>query len=242
MNTNFLKLNEKKTEFIIFGSKTDISKVTEWTVTVGDSVILPSKSVRNIGARMDTEFSLNDHINNKIRSCYAQLYAISKIRKYLTVDAAKLVIHAFVISRFDDLNSLLVNLYKYQYERLQKVQNNAARLITQQKKSEHITPVLKSLHWLPVEQRIHYKILLLVFKCKLNTAPSYLQSLLTPYNPNHYSLRSTSENRYCENRTKKKYGDRAFMNMLPKEIRNCNTIGTFKSKLKTHLFRKGFQY
>ena len=247
MSKNFLKLNEKKTEFIIFGTKTDLSKIEEWTVTVGDSIILPSKSVRNIGARMDTELTLNDHINDKIRACYAQLYSISKIRKYLSIDSTKSIVHAFVISRFDNLNSLLANSFQYQYNRLQKVQNNAARLITKQKKSDHITPTLQSLHWLPIEQRIQYKILLLVFKCHLNIAPSYLQSLLIPYTPNHYNLRSAMENKYCVNRTKKKYGELAYMNAgpklwneLPASLRNCPSISSFKTKLKTHLFEIAF--
>ena len=76
MAQNFLKLNDKKTEFIIFGSKFDLPHVTEWTVTVGDSIILPSKSVRNIGAIFDSEFTLNNHISDKIRSCYVQLHSI----------------------------------------------------------------------------------------------------------------------------------------------------------------------
>ena len=109
MTQNFLKLNDKKTEFIIFGTEIDVAKVTEWTVTVGDTVILPSKSVRNIGVIMDSEFSLDNQISDKIRSCYSQLYSLSKIRKYLTFDTTKTLVHALVTSRLDNLNSLLIN-------------------------------------------------------------------------------------------------------------------------------------
>ena len=118
-------------------------------------------------------------------------------------------------SRFDYLNSLLINQYKYQYGRLQKVQNNAARFITQQK-DQNTLPVRKSIHRLPVEQHIEYKILLMVFKYRLNTVPSYLQSLLIPYTPNHHSLRSASDNKYSINKPNKKYGDCAFMKIAPK--------------------------
>ena len=174
MEANYLKLNDSKTEFVIFGTQIDLAKVSGWTVTVGNSEIfffLPSKSARNIGTFMDSALNMETHINNIIRSCYAQIHSISKIRRYLTIDAAKTIVHAFVLSRLDNLNSLLYDIpASKKLERLQMVQNNAARLTVKQSRMDHIPPTLIKLHWLPVKYRIEYKILLLVYKCVTGVA------------------------------------------------------------------------
>ena len=244
MNENFLKLNEGKTEFIIFGTPKNVDKVAEWSVSVGGSEILPVKAVRNIGAMLDSDFKLNAHVIAMTKSCYAHLHSISQIRKYLSVDAAKTLIHAFVTSRLDTLNSILAHPYQYQIDRLQKVQNNAARLILKVKMSDNITPSLISLHWLPVSKRIEYKILLLMFNCIHGNAPSYLKDLITPYFQNHYNLRSNTKKNYCVDPTNLRYGDRAFSNKgpslwndLPLPLKMCQTVKSFKDNLKTHLFK-----
>ena len=147
METNYLKLNNSKTEFVIFGTKKDLNKVSGWTVTVGNSEILPSKSAQNIGAFLDSEMNMEIHINNIIRSCYAQLHSISKIRRYLTIDAVKTIVNAFILSRLDNLNSLLYGIPAHKkLDRLQLVENNAARLIYKQPRMDHITPTLIKLH------------------------------------------------------------------------------------------------
>ena len=127
--------------------------------------------------------------------------------------------------------------------KLQRVQNNGARVITLTKKYDHITPVLKELHWLPVRKRIDFKILLLAYKCLHGTAP-YLRELLKEYVPPR-PLRSTSKNLLCETRTNMKtYGDRSFSacapklsNQLPDNIRAAGSVAIFKRQLKTHLFK-----
>ena len=206
MEANYLKLNDSKTEFVIFGTQIDLAKVSGWTITVGNSEILPSKSARNIGAFMDSALNMETHINNIIRSCYAQLHSISKIRRYLTIDAAKTIVHAFLLSRLDNLNSLLYDIpASKKLERLQMVQNNGARLIVKQSRMDHITPTLIKLHWLPVKYRIEYKILLLVYKCVTGVAPSYLASLIPPYIPGCSGLRSASSKQRAKQITKKKY-------------------------------------
>ena len=250
MEANYLKLNDSKTEFVIFGTQIDLAKVSGWTVTVGNSEILPSKSARNIGACMDSALNMETHINNIIRSCYAQLHSISKIRRYLTIDAAKTIVHAFVLSRLDNLNSLLYDIpASKKLERLQMVQNNAARLIVKQSRMDHITPTLIKLHWLPVKYKIEYKILLLVYKCATGVAPSNLASLIPPYIPGLSGLRSASSNQWAKQITKKKYGDRAFSNSGPHlwnninlDLKNSPSIEVFKKDLKTYLFIKAYEY
>ena len=127
----------------------------------------------------------------------SMLVTSSSIQKWLwpglsLADTEKLV-HAFITSKLDNTNSLLYGLPKFLIDRLQNVQNAAARVVTRTRKYDHIKPVLKQLHWLPVSQRIDYKILLLTFKALNGQAPSYITELLKPYVPTR-NLRSSSKN------------------------------------------------
>ena len=125
-------------------------------------------------------------------------------------------------------NSLLLGSPKYMIQKLQRVQNCAARLVAGQPRAAHICPVLKELHWLPIEQRITFKVLLLTFKALNNLAPPYLSQLIVPYNPSSY-------------------GERAFSvaapkhwNEIPLDIKLSRSVDVFKSRLKTYLFRLVF--
>ena len=160
-----------------------------------------------------------------------------------TIEATKKIVHAFITSRLDNMNSLLFNLPENLIRKLQLILNNAACLIVKQKRGEHITPTLIELHWLPVECRIKYKILLLVFKCLHGKAPAYLADIIRPYTPSR-TLRSGNQHLLAVPPTKRKYGDRAFAvcgpwlwNDLPLNIRKCQTVASFKTAIKTQLFK-----
>ena len=136
-------------------------------------------------------------------------------------------------------------LPKYQLQRLQYVQNKVARVVLQVSKFQHITPVLCELYWLPIQYRIIFKILLLVYKSLNGTSPSYLAQKLH-YRSHTRSLRSVSNELLMQPGSyTKTYGDRAFAvyaprewNLLPYEIRKSNTISSFKRSLKVPLRRK----
>ena len=106
-------------------------------------------------------------------SAFFHIYNIRRIRKYLSRDSAETLVHAFISSMLDYGNSLLFGLPQYQIQKLQRVQNASARLIFSMPRYCHITPLLLDLHWLPVNQRIAFKILLLVYKVLHQLAPSY---------------------------------------------------------------------
>ena len=247
MNMNRLKLNDKKTEFIILGTSARLGCVNTKELRVGNASINAVRKVRNIGAYFDSELKMSDQVNNMCRSAWLNLYKIGKIRQYLTTDQAKTAVHAYVTSKLDANNALLAGTTVELKSKLQRVQNAAAKLITRNKKSDHVTPLLYDLHWLPIEDRIIFKILLLAFKSLNGAGPVYLKDLLPLYKP-PLNLRSADLLSLKVPKTKLvTYGDRAFSvkaatewNKLPTEITSSKTVTSFKSLLKTHLFKNRY--
>ena len=243
MSINRLKLNKDKTELRYLFSKYNPQQSLP-PLRFGSVIIKPSPHARNIGSIFDTTMSMLPHVNNVCKSAFYHIRPISRIRKYLSTQTTEILIHAFVTSKLDHCNSLLYNVPKNVIKKLQSVQNAAARLITRSRKCHHITPILLDLHWLPVSERIKFKILLLTFKALHQQSPTYIQDLITRYLPSR-SLRSSSTlslNPVSFNL--KTYGSRAFSvsapelwNKLPDDIRSCENLGLFKHKLKTYLFK-----
>ena len=149
-----------------------------WRFSFGSECIAPCDSVRNLGVQFDSIFSFEEHIKNICKSSFYHLRNIAKIRKYLSQDTCEILVHAFISSKLDHCNSLLHGLPKYLLARLQAVQNAAARVVTLTSKHDHITHILINLHWLPVEFRITFKVLLLVYEAFHGLAPSYISDLL----------------------------------------------------------------
>jgi len=153
--------------------------------------------------------------------------------------------HAYVTSKLDYCNTVLYGLPDHQLSKLQRIQNTAARIISRTKSSEHIQPVLYNLHWLPIKQRIIFKILLITYKALNGLAPIYIQELLNKYKPRR-NLRSASHNLLTVPSTNTVYyGDSAFSvaapklwNSLPEHIKTSDTVETFKKALKTYLFKQ----
>ena len=205
-----------------------------------------SSSAKDLGVVFDTTLQMKQHMRNICRSASFGIYKIGKMRKYLDQSSTERLVHAFVTSRLDCNNSLLYGLPIGDIKSLQRVQNSAARLVTRNKRQDHITPILRKLHWLPVKNRILFKILLLTFKAKHQLAPKYLTELISDYTPaTSVSLRSSSQHLLQPGpRTKTIcYGDRCFSvaaphlwNRLPPTLRCVKSLPVFKSKLKTHLF------
>ena len=188
---------------------------------------------------------METHINYITKLAFLELRRLSHIRPYIDVESAKTLASAFVLSRLDYCNSLFAGLPENKLDKLQRVQNGAARLILKKRKYERVTPLLKQLHWLPVRARIEYKLALLCFKSKHAQSPGYINDLVSPHRSLR-SLRSSSSDTLAIPKTKlKNFGDRAFSfsgptawNNLPNNIKGCKSLTTFRSQLKTFLFRK----
>jgi len=128
-------------------------------------------TVRDLGVVIDSRLTMADHITAVCRSGYYQLRQLRCVVQSLTPEAAMTLVHSFVSTRLDYCNSVLYGVADNQLQRLQSVQNAAARLVTGTRRSEHITPVLQSLHWLPVRQRIVYKLATLIHRVHANKSP-----------------------------------------------------------------------
>ena len=219
MMENMLQLNTDKTQFIIFGIQVQLSKVNRNTFNASGDIVELQSCVKNLGVLFDKSLTFKGHITQVSKSCFHQLRNISHIRKYLTTESARIIIQSFACSRIDGNNSLYYGLPNNQLQRLQRIQNAAARVLTFRKKFEHITPVLKELHWLPIKYRVKFKILLLTYKCLNGHGPSYLFNLLEYKNPTEFKLRSNC-NKYLlqiPNSRLVHGGDRAFYAASPKE-------------------------
>jgi len=148
--SNILKCNPKKTEIIHF------SRFSLADPVPSIKVLLRVMKSKTLGSHL-TAISPKTHINNICRSAYQSIHHIGKIKNFLSSSATKRLIHAFFSSKLDYCNSILPGLPSYELEKLQRLQNTAARLTVRANTSAHITPVLKSLHWLPVRGRIIFK-------------------------------------------------------------------------------------
>ena len=244
MANNFLKLNDHKSEFLILRPSHQsayLSKVPA-PLAIGRCQVSPAVSARNIGVIFDETMSMDKQIRQVCKGAFRQLHNIPRIRKFLDRDALQTLVHALVTSKLDSFNSLYSGLAVCQIMKLQSVQNAAASLVLGIPRCEHITPGLKSLHWLPVEKRIVFKLCLLVYKTQHCLAPLYLSGLLLPYAPAR-QLRSGSHNLMVVPRAQTQtYGNRLFSvaasvqwNQLPDCIRRQESMAAFKVSLKTHL-------
>ncbi len=182
-------------------------------------------------------------VNTICKSMYCHLRQIGKIQRHLPKESCATIVQSLVVSRLDCNNSLLFGLPSLHFNRLQVAQNNAARVVTGTRRRDHITPVLCSLHWLPVSERIKYKVLLVTFKVIHSVPhPSYLADLLKLYVPER-SLRSVGKGLLCVPKVSKTIGRPAFAHSAPilwnsvdPDLHTPTAIGTFRKNLKTYLY------
>ena len=178
MSASKLKLNPDKNEFILFGSKKQRERLNAcFPIDILGNPLHPTKSVRNLGVWFDSDFSFSKHIQNVCKGCFSQLRDFRNIRQFLTQDAAVSVANAFVSSRLDYCNSLFRSLSKVNLHRLQSIQNSAARIVTKLCKYTRITPVLRKLHWLPLQ----FKLATLAYKFIYTGFPKYFAPHLSTY-------------------------------------------------------------
>ena len=241
MKRYFLKLNAGKSQVIVFTPGSQSNGLLVQRVLLDDGSVLPiSTEAMNLGMLLDRHLTFTPQIDRVIQCCYRLLRDITSIRKFLSKDEIKSLVNSIVVARIDNCNALYTGLSNHNMSRLQRLQNSCARVIYGARRRDHVSGLMKDLHWLPVRLRIIFKVLCLIFKCLQGTAPSYLSDILP----------ETRENRFVRiPRTKSTYGDHAFCrfgpiywNALPNRLIHCGTINNFKAQLKHYLFSSSHDY
>ena len=244
MGANYLKLNGSKTECIIISnqSKTSLTDFPSWPASFMPSPTLATQ-VRDLGIIVDSKLSLKAQVNQVVSACYYQLKLLRSTFHFIDEVDKVHVINAFIGSRLDYCNALYMGCPKTLLHKLQLIQNAAARLLTGVGRRDHITPSLKALHWLPVAERVLFKVGCIVHKAIHKIGPGYLQETFTCYVPNR-SLRSADQANLivpkfrrtrCGGRTLDAQGS-TFWNSLPLYIRREKDLLKFRTFLKTFLF------
>ena len=192
---------------------------------------------------------MKKHVIKICQTAYFELKRMSWIRRFLTADATKTLGTSYILSRLDYCNCLLMGVPHSAIHALQKVQNVAARLILMAPRHHHSTTLLQKLHWLPISERIKYKVACMCFHAINGSGLTYLSELLHMYSLSR-TLRTSSDSRMLKflQYKRKTHGFRTFTyfgpyvwNSLPQDIRQCSTFPFSKTKLKTFLFSQYFR-
>ena len=234
MVTNKLQLNGSKTELVVLASSYFSKHSRDFHLKIDSDLISPSDSAKNLGVLLDQHLNMETHVANICKASYFHIRNIRSLKPILTHDALISVVHAFITSRLDYCDSFLLGLSQRLLQKLQRIQNIAAVLVTGCQKFDHITPILKELHWLPVKERIQFKTLMITYKALNGQAPEYLVELILE-KVNTRTLRSSSELILTVPKYKlKTYGSNAFCvaaptmwNNLPSHIRNSSSLTVF---------------
>jgi hypothetical protein len=242
MHTHHLKLNAGKTVFLPISRK---AKAFESLELKPGCKIFPSQSARNLGILFDNQMSFDPYISELRKSCFHHLRNIKTLKNYIPSTMLPQLILAVIISRLDFCNSLLCALGTIQLKKLQLVQNACARMLTNTKRFESITPKLISLHWLPIKYRNEFKLACWGHKIAYSiSTPKYLTDAVKIHHPKRFTRSSQSILLMKPDFSLKTAGGRsvinnipAIWNVLPQEIRNISSFSNFKKELKTHLFK-----
>ena len=247
MIKNKLKFNGPKTEFMLIGKK-QVLDFDKPSLTIDNTPIPPTHTVRNLGVIFYENLNMEKHIDSLCRSMLFSIRSIAQNRHFLTEKVTIQLMVSLVLSRLDYCNSVLAGLPDFCIKRLQRVQNCAAKVCFKQKKNDHVTPLLFQLHWLPVRERIDFKIATFCYNALSNCAPLYISSLLEK--PTRVrQLRSSADNTLLKVPLKKSksYGERSFSfygpkvwNALPRDVRESPNISIFKKRLKHCLFLRAY--
>jgi len=251
MRSNRLQLNTAKTEVIWCTSAPRQHQIPATALMVGSDSVMPVRSVRDLGIYVDSDLSMRTHISKTVSGCFAMLRQIRSIRRSVTRPVLQSLIVSLVLTKLDYGCTTLAGLPDTQLRRLQAVQHAAARLIFHARKYDHVTPLLQQLHWLPVQQRIEFRLATLVFRCLHGTAPRYLADQLhrVAEVESRRRLRSSATLELVVPSTRRKtIGDRAFSvtaarawnNLLQSDVLSSASLPVFRQRLKTKLFTDSY--
>jgi hypothetical protein len=249
MTSNTLKMNCNKTEVTLFGSRYFLDKISTSFIKVGNVQVKAEPMLKHLGVWLDDTLTFKHHIKVKCQVAASNIRKISMIRAYIDINSAKQLASGLVLSHLDYSNSVLCGLPNTSIDMLQRIQNWAAKVVLRWSKLDSSSQALKYLHWLPIRERIDYKIACLVFKCLERSAPETLSDLIVPRQYTRATRASTTTNRQLvvpsvhkatfAARSFSVYGPQVW-NSLPASLRNQLDYKIFKRSLKTFLFNRAF--
>lgn len=242
MNEHFLRLNQDKTKIMVVAPPSLSKEIRIRGMFMNDTCIRFVESAKNLGVILDTALSFDNQINKVVKSCFMLIRKLSSIKQFLSSTQLQMLVCTNIFSQLDYCNSLYYGISLTSINKLQRVQNAAARLIRTKDYTMSLDDTFHKCHWLRVRERIIFKLLLNVHKCINHKAPESLCELIA------YG-ESDRTKKLQETKTKSKYGDRAFShagpkvwNLLPMHIRVHENTTTFKKKLKSFLMLNGQEF
>ena len=248
LDFRLLKLNEEKTEIILIRGNRRSGIVTDYTFNILGKNIKSKTSVKNLGVIFDDDLDFCSQINSTVAKCGYHIRNLYAIKKFIDRDTLIMLVTAQILSRVDFCNVLYFGQHNYLKNKLQTILNRAARLVFGLPPRTPTSDVIRSLNWLPFESRVVYKICLMVFKILHFGQPNYLRELICVIPPNR-GLRSSDHLTLVEplQVPGAPFIERAFafnaprlFNKLPPMVRESPSVGVFKSRLKTFLFRETY--
>ena len=242
MPANYLQMNDSKSEILPVIPRQRTGLTNGLRVRVGSDYVTAVRHVKNLGVYLDSHLDMTTQVSRTISTCSFHMRNIAQILRYLTRPTTERVVNALITSRLDYCNSLLFGTSASNINRLQRLQNSIARLVTRQAPRDSAMPIHRELHWLPVRHRVSYKIAELTFKAlHVDLSPTYLQQCVQVYTPAR-SLRSVNSYTLVQNRSRTVAGDCTFVhaaatvwNALPVSVTSKDSLLSFKAALKTHL-------
>ena len=187
--SNRLWLNSDKTEVMWCLSARRASTFDQPSLTIGYSTISPSNVVRDLGVQLRVDLSVAFQVSKVVHRCYYNIRQLRTIRSSLTPDALRDAAYALILTRLDYCNALYLNDTICELHLLQTLINTAACVISGLSRFDHITDFVKDvLHWLPITQRVHFKMCTLVYKASRGLAPTYVSDLVVKINSDPSTL------------------------------------------------------
>ena len=152
------------------------SKLHEFHLSLLGKDISPVQSAKDLGVKLDPNLTFDDYITATVSECIARLAQINRVKHCVDKSTLLTVIHALVFSKMYYCSNVWANTTNKNVRKLQAVQNFACRTVSGAKKYDHVSPLLKSLSWLPVKDQLYYRQAIMAFKCMTGHAPEYLTS------------------------------------------------------------------
>ncbi len=241
---NRLLLNPGKTKLIVYGSRQMIDKLPEFQLSLLGHDLVPVQTVKDLGVTFDKNLTFNDHTVKTVSSCMSALGQINRVKHVFKKELLVMIINGLVFSKLYYCSSVWSNTTDSNIKKFQRVQNFAARIVTNTRKYDHITPALKSLKWTPVKTNLYFRDAVMAFKCMMGMVPEYLS--------NKFSTRGSVSGRKTRNSEKlhiplckTKAGQRSFSyrivniwNNLPLFVKTSECLSIFKSRLRKHLLNE----